>query len=400
MVSGDTASSRHDGNQARGFRLNLLVGLLAFLTVVDLFAAQAILPSLRMHYGVTPAAMSVAVNASTFGMATSALVTALLAGRIGQRQGVVGSLVLLAIPTFLLAHAPDLGTFAALRVLQGVCMATAFALTLANLGETTMSQTAAASAFAAYVTGNVASNLVGRILSSGLADMYGLHATFYAFAALNLCGAALALGLIRNAARPPADRARMTMSSLPQLLHDRRLLSAFAIGFCILFAFIGVFTFVNFVLARPPFSIGPMSLGLVYLVFAPSIVTTPSVGRIVAAVGAPGFIIASLVLAGAGLPLLAASDLRLVLPGLALVAVGTFAAQAATTGFISRAAPDNRVAANGLYLASYFSGGLVGTAVLGRIFDASGWVACLVSIAVVLACAALLAPVLRDRVSS
>src|SRR5882672_6262354 len=48
---------------------SVVIGLTAFLTVVDLFATQAILPSLTRHYGVTPAEMSFAVNASTFGMA-------------------------------------------------------------------------------------------------------------------------------------------------------------------------------------------------------------------------------------------------------------------------------------------------------------------------------------------
>ncbi len=341
--------------------------------------------------------MSVAVNASTVGMAASALATALLSDRIAQRRGVTASLALLAIPTILLAHAPNLETFAALRIMQGLCMATAFALTLANLGETTMSPGAAASAFAAYVTGNVASNLVGRMISSGLADLFGLHPTFYAFAALNLAGAALAFLVIRHSPGPSPDRSRDVMASLHALLRDGRLLAAFAIGFCILFAFIGVFTFINFVLSRPPFRISSMSLGLVYLVFSPSIVTTPIVGRVVEYVGARGFIIGSFALAGVGIPLLATSDLRLILVGLALVAVGTFAAQAATTGFVSRAAPDNRVAASGLYLASYFSGGLVGTAVLGRIFDGSGWVACLACIAAALVTAALLSLALRDR---
>ena len=35
----------------------LVIALTAFLTVVDLFATQAILPSLTKHYGVSPAAM-------------------------------------------------------------------------------------------------------------------------------------------------------------------------------------------------------------------------------------------------------------------------------------------------------------------------------------------------------
>ena len=58
-------------------------------------------------------------------------------------------------------------------------------------------------------------------------------------------------------------------------LRDGGLRVAFAIGFCILFAFIGTFTFVNFVLVRPPLSLGMMQLGLVYVVFLPSILTTP-----------------------------------------------------------------------------------------------------------------------------
>ena len=52
-----------------------------------------------------------------------------------------------------------------------------------------------------------------------------------------------------------------------------------------------------------------------------------------------------------------------------LVAVGTFFAQALATGFVSRAAKSNRAAASGIYLASYFAGGLIGSAVLGQIFD-------------------------------
>jgi len=55
--------------------------------------------------------------------------------------------------------------------------------------------------------------------------------------------------------------------------------AAFGIGFCILFAFIGTFTFVNFILVRPPLQLGMMDLGFVYFVFLPSIVTTLLAGK-------------------------------------------------------------------------------------------------------------------------
>src|SRR5262245_39575505 len=113
----------------------VVIGLTAFLTVVDLFATQAILPSLARHYQVTPAAMGFAVNASTMGMAASGLIVALFSRRIDRRIGILVSICLLVIPTALLAVAPGLATFTVLRIAQGVCMAAAFTLTLAYLGE-------------------------------------------------------------------------------------------------------------------------------------------------------------------------------------------------------------------------------------------------------------------------
>src|SRR5689334_13282554 len=149
----------------------LIVGLTAFLTVVDLFATQAILPALTAAYQTTPAAMSFAVNASTIGMAISGLAMALFGRRIDRRLGIMLSLAALTVPTLLLGLMPNLALFAALRVVQGLFMAAAFTLTLAHLAETS-SQQAAATAFAAYITGNVASNLFGRLLSAAVADHF------------------------------------------------------------------------------------------------------------------------------------------------------------------------------------------------------------------------------------
>src|SRR5260370_19784408 len=74
-----------------------VIGATAFLTVVDLFATQAILPSLTRAYGVTPAAMGVAVNASTLGMAVAGLVVALFTRYIDLALCILVELILLAV---------------------------------------------------------------------------------------------------------------------------------------------------------------------------------------------------------------------------------------------------------------------------------------------------------------
>ncbi|MGL9619970.1 MFS transporter [Bradyrhizobium sp. U531] len=374
---------------------SLVIGLTAFLTVVDLFATQAILPALTRHYGVTPAAMGFAVNASTFGMATASLVVGFFSPHINRRAGILLSLALLAFPTSLLASAPNLAVFTTLRVAQGLCMASAFALTLAYLGEQ-CSAMDAGGAFAAYITGNVASNLVGRLISAAIADGLGLAWNFYLFAALNLAGAVLVYFTIQRV--QPMHAMMPSASPLAAMIAHWRnppLRAAFGIGFCILFAFIGTFTFVNFVLVRPPLSLGMMDLGLVYFVFLPSIVTTPLAGRVAAKLGTRPTIWAALAIAGLGLPLMLMPHLSEVVAGMVLVGVGTFFAQAATTGFVGQAATDNRGIASGTYLACYFGGGLIGTAVLGRLFDSFGWQACVIGVGGALAAAAWLTLALR-----
>ena len=377
-----------------------VIALIAFLTVVDLFATQAILPSLASAYGVSPAAMGTAVNASTMGMAVAGILVALLGRRIERRPGIVVSLVLLSVPTALLATAPGLGTFTALRIVQGLFMSTAFTLTLAHLGER-CSASDAAGAFAAYITGNVASNLIGRLLAAAVVDHAGLAANFYVFAALNLLGAALVhFTLGRAPAMASADRpGEAPMAGWARHLRNHALRTSFAIGFLILFAFIGTFTYVNFVLVRAPLGLGMMQLGLVYLVFLPAILTTPLAGHAARRWGTRPTLVGALAVAGIGLPLLVLPSLPSVLVGLVLVGAGTFFAQATATGFVSRAATADRAAASGIYLACYFLGGLIGSAVLGQIFDRLGWGACVAGIGTALALAALMAARLRAPVT-
>jgi predicted MFS family arabinose efflux permease len=138
-----------------------------------------------------------------------------------------------------------------------------------------------------------------------------------------------------------------------------------------------------------------MTLGFVYFVFAPSIITTLLAGRAVQRFGTRPTFWGSLAVAGLGLPLLVVPILPAILIGLMLVGVGTFFAQATTTGFVSRAATTDRGSASGLYLASYFSGGLVGSAVLGQVFDRYGWAACVTGVGISLLVAALLTVRLR-----
>lgn len=385
MTTSDTLGFSHRTALAADKFRYLLIALIAFLTLVDLFATQAILPSLVRKFDVAPSTMGIAVNASTLGMALSGLAIALYGRNLDRRNGIWISLAALAFPTTLLAFTGNIYVFAALRILQGVFMAAAFTLTMAYVAEHFTAGRAAA-ALSAYVTGNVASNVFGRMLSATVADEFGIAFNFFTFAALNLLGAALVfMTLMKKADMLCPGQMPMPMPrSFAAVFRNPELVSSFAIGFFILFAFIGTFTYVNFHLTGGAIALSQMSLGLVYLVFLPSLLTTPLASTIAGRTGPKSGIVSTLGLAGAGLILCLFTQLVVVLAGLTLIAVGTFLAQAMATGHVSKVAGEDRAAASGVYLSSYYAGGLAGSFAVGKVYDNFGWSACVIVLGSVL----------------
>jgi predicted MFS family arabinose efflux permease len=374
---------------------SLLIAVIGFLTLVDLFATQAILPSLAIEYGVSASKIGVAANSTTLGMAVAGLLVGAFSANVERKRAIGLSLLLLAVPTAALAYAPNLTIFSLLRITQGLFMAAAFTLTLTHLAERCEHRTA--SALAAYVTGVVASNLVGRLTAAFVAGLVGATSSFLFFAALNVAGALLiAFALTRNEPEPMGEPGRFWSPWLRHLA-DPALRRTFAIGFLILFGFIGVFTYVGFVLMRPPHTLSMEALGLVFLVFAPSMMTTPTAGRITNRFGPGVTVPASLALALLGLGLMLLPSLPAVIAGMTLVGIGTFFAQAVATGHVGRIAEGDRAAASGLYLSSYYCGGLFGAAVIGQLFDRLGWNAALAGVFAALGLAAWLGRNLRMK---
>ena len=192
------------------FARMVVIALTAFLTVVDLFATQAILPTLTRAYGVDAGADGAWPSMP----APSAWPSPVSPSAISQPQastaGAASSSAspCLSIPTLLLAFAPNLAIFAVLRVVQGLFMASAFTLTLAYLGEH-CSAAGFGTAFAAYITGNVATNLFGRLISAAVADHFGLAAEFLSLRRASICaGAVLVYFTVRAHAADAAGHGR------------------------------------------------------------------------------------------------------------------------------------------------------------------------------------------------
>ena len=81
----------------------------------------------------------------------------------------------------------------------------------------------------------------------------------------------LAATLVMRRSLPPEavgpPSAGLSPSTLRRLLANRALVAAYLAGAALFFSFMGVFSYIDFRLERPPFSLSPAVIGLVFVLW-------------------------------------------------------------------------------------------------------------------------------------
>ena len=162
-------------------------------------------------------------------------------------------------------------------------------------------------------------------------------------------------------------------------------------GFAALFCLVGVFTYVNFYLAAPPFRLNSAQLGSVFFVYLLGLIVTPLSGRFLDHYGIRHTALLAFGFAVAGLTFTLIRSLPLIIIGLALFSSGIFIFQAVGTVQTGIVAQRARSSAAGLYVTFYYIGGSLGAIVTGWTWLADGWRACVMLLMGVAGIAVLLA---------
>ncbi|MCU1314152.1 MAG: transporter, major facilitator family, partial [Acidobacteriaceae bacterium] len=335
-------------------------GLVAFLT---LYITQPLLPLLEAQMHASKSAVGWTVSASTLGVALAAPLLGVFSERMNRKRVILISILLLAIPTCAAATSSSLGWLVFWRFLQGLITPGIFATTIAYITEG-WPPTAVAPVMSIYVSGTALGGFCGRALTGILADRIGWRACFLLLGVLSLAGAGLVYWLLPDRPRTVASATGPTLRQIvaPMLQHLRnpRLLTTYLVGFNVLFSLVGVFTYITFYLAAPPFSLSTAKLSLLFVVYLFGLVATPLAGAMLPRIGLLAGITGSILLSLIGVLLTLAHTLPVVIAGLALCCTGTFISQSCATSFLREAAPESsRASAVGLYVACYYIGGTV-----------------------------------------
>jgi MFS transporter, YNFM family, putative membrane transport protein len=304
------------------------------------------------------------------------------------------------LPTLLVALAPSFQVLLALRALQGLCMPGLITVGVPYVTEA-YAPALGSRAMGYYIAALVAGGLVGRV---GVALLTAALDWRAALALLTLLPLASTLLMRRGLPpEPPAERrsAPLSLRDARRVLGNRVLLGATLAGSALFFAFTGAFSFVDFRLERPPFSLPPAVGGLVFLVWVMG-AAGPAAGREADRRGWRAVALAGLGVAAAGVGLSLVDVLAPALAGLALITLGNFSGVTAAQLGVAAATEQDRGLASALYFSSYYIAGALGSYVPGLAFERWEWpgVAALALAAYAIGAAAVVAALPRRRVAS
>jgi len=371
----------------RGVAAVCICGVFAFL---NLYVTQPLLPLLEHIFTTSKSAVGLTVSASTLGVALSAPILGALAEQMSRKRVIVASTLTLAVPTLLAATAPGLHSLIFWRLLQGLILPGIFAITITYIGEE-WDHHAVPIVMSIYVSGTAFGGFLGRMIAGIAAERLNWRWSFLVLGGLTLLGSLAIARWLPEEKRPiPKDAKIDPLVQIRAMLrHFRnpRLVATFAVGFGMLFALVGTFTYITFYLADAPFHLSTEALSYLFAIYLIGLIVTPAGGYLVTRVGMRTGISFAIGACLAGtLITLSHSLWVVVLAGLGLVCTGVFVAQATANSFLRIAAPaGGRASAAGLYICCYYIGGTIGGVVPAYVWSLGMWPACVILIACELA---------------
>jgi YNFM family putative membrane transporter len=338
-----------------------------------MYVTQPLLPLLSAEYRVSAAVAGATVSAVVFAIALVSSAYGPLADALGPKRIMAWGCAALAVATLACGFAPGFGALLGLRALQGALVPSVAAVAVAYLGDLSGDRDPG-QLVGTYIGATVLGGLCGRVGSGLIAQATSWRTPFFVFAGLTAIASAGLFFALKDV-RPREARTTFAQAYRDMGAHlaDRRLLAAFVVAATLFFGFIGLFTYLPYLLSAPPFSLSTGTIAFFYASYLAGVVAAPIAGRISARVPRRLLIAAGFAIAILGTQLTALSTLGAIATGTVVLCIGMFVAQAVAPAYVNVTARTAKAGANAVYQAFYYTGAVFGSTLPGLALERFGW---------------------------
>lgn len=355
-------------------QVNLALFAAGFVTFITLYDMQPLLPEFAREFNIPPALASLPLSAACFTLAVGMLLAGTLSETLGRKPVMVYSLFLTSILALLTAFSQSLTSLVLLRFIQGIVLAGLPPVAMAYLGEEIEPATIG-TAMGLYISGNAIGGMSGRLFTATVTDFSSWHTALLLVGVLSLT---LSIYFAFNL--PPSNQFRQRtfeyrylFTSLLQKLRDPSLLCLYGISFTVMGSFVTLFNYITFRLISPEYGLSQTVVSLIFLTYILGAYCSSAVNRLVKKFGRFLTIRFCLLTMIIGLAMTLASQLFLVVLGIAIFTCGFFGTHTSASTWVGQQAKTAKAQAAALYLFFYYLGSSVSGTAGGFCWTGAGW---------------------------
>jgi len=347
-----------------------LVILTTILTLSALYAPQPLLPVLAREFAVSRDAAAFLTTIAMLPLSLAPLVYGYVLQAVPPRRLLRAGVLLLAVSEVVLAAAGSYPLLVVLRLCQGLLIPALLTALMTYVSQVSSGATVQR-AMGIYVAATILGGFLGRLVSGGVASLWSWRYSFLLLA-LSLGVCFVLLGRLRDASVISLVRPRPDL--LVEVLRQRTFLRAYLAIFCLFLVFAAVMNFIPFRLVEISNQASEFRIGLMYCGYLMGMVTALLAVRIGRLLGGEvramvlGLGVYTLALSGFGV-----ADPRVLFAVMFLFCGAMFLVHATASGWLNRHAGGHKGVVNGLYVAFYYGGGVVGSSVPGLLYHRLGW---------------------------
>lgn len=344
----------------------------AVATFAQVYSPQGLLPDIAREFSKSESTSSLALGATTIGLACGMLPWGRLSDRIGRVRAMRWAIVLAVLVGMVSPFMPSFELLVSVRFIEGVLLAGLPAIAVTSLAET-VTPLALGGAVGAFVAGNSIGGLSGRLLGTGIGEAFGWHWGMFAVALLAALTGVLFLLLMPPTAVAPGKSLPLFRATLENLRNPGVLVMV-AQAFLLMGGFVAAYNYLAFRLQMPPFGLSLTQSSLLFLAYLAGTFSSRAVWSLTRRIPPVGVLIASIAVMLLGLGITLLPWLGAIVAGLVIFTTGFFAAHSIALGLVGqRAGEGGRSLAPSLYNLSYYAGSsLLGWAG-GLFFARWGW---------------------------
>lgn len=349
----------------------LISGLSVF---AQLYLFQPMLGLISKDLKVAPATSSLAVSASTTGMAVGLFILAFKADAIERKKLMSLSLFISSVITLLSAFSWNFTTLVFLNFLKGIVLSGVSAVALAYLTEE-VSVVIMGLAISLYLSGNTLGGMSGRIIAILTSGYYGWRSATFAIGILSLL---MAVGFSKIFPKsvnfkPGNIHIAQKLTQMKGFMKNTLFIGMFIVGGIVMGVFVSIYNYLNFILEAPPFSLPHYIIALIFLMYTVGIGGSIFSGkwsdRINPSIVLKGLLLSMLL----GLFMLQSTQLWIVVFGLGVVTFSFFGTHTMASRIVSEYANEGKSSATCLYWLFYYIGSSVVGYVTGIFLFSFGW---------------------------